>query len=33
MLVVAAIFAGVVVGLGFMVIVANAIYEHPTGQG
>jgi hypothetical protein len=33
MLVVVAIFAGVAVGLGFTVIVAKAIYEHPTGQG
>jgi hypothetical protein len=31
MLVVVAIFAGVVVGLGFTVIVANAIIDHPTG--
>jgi hypothetical protein len=30
---VVAIFAGVVVGLAFMVIVANAIVDHPTGRG
>jgi hypothetical protein len=32
MLVVIGVFAGVVVGLGLMVIVANAIFDHPTGQ-
>jgi hypothetical protein len=32
MLVVVAIFAGVVIGLRFTVIVANAINEHPTVQ-
>jgi hypothetical protein len=33
MLVFAAPVAGAVVGLRFAVIVANAIVDHPTGQG
>jgi hypothetical protein len=33
MLVFAAIVAGALVGLCFAVIVANAIFDHSTGQG